>query len=226
MIYKITLVFLLITASVLSVSAYDSLFFQRIFNLDQKQLNSEIKELEREEKERKSQIEYHLTIGMLYYMQATNGKKTAGKAIFHLETYLKIHNDVLIKAYLGSCYTIYGGDEGNLAYITEGLALIDKACSEQPDNYLVRMNRINTALGSPNFLYIKRKELVHRDIEHLLKLVYEQKPDRKLQGEILFTKALIFLKERKKEEAVKLLEEIIGKYPENREAREKLEELL
>lgn len=222
---KTSILLLLFLAGAMLLSAANEGKTEHFFSLSPEKVQSEIKSLKKQEKERKNEPAYQRTMGLLYYVQAAGGKKSAEKAIKWFEKYLNSTDDQLIKAYLGTCYTIYGGDTLNLAYVSKGYAIVDEACEAAPDNYQVLATRINGALGAPAFLFMKRKELVNKDLVHLQELFAKQKITGEQHAGTLVMLAEVFLKEKENGQARELLEKIVKEYPANEDAKKLLQGL-
>ncbi|MBN2534627.1 MAG: hypothetical protein JXB88_17215 [Spirochaetales bacterium] len=169
----------------------------------------EIKTVETQLEKDPENYEILYKLGVLYHDIAAEYKEqVSGQAVTLLEKAYAIKKVPVIKAYLGSAWTLVARDSVNpivkIDAVSKGMKLIDEATGEEPDNVLIRMIRIQNSYELPDSF--ERGECVKKDLEYLLK-VYRKKPEV-FRNEydpayIFLYQALYLIKEKKLELAYK-----------------------
>ena len=116
-----------------NLQALDSGWITRNLNLDKVQLLEEINYLKSELKKDKYNSELLAQIGICYNNLCQLNEKKSNDSINYLERSLKIKNDPIVKAYLGSAYSLRGKEKLDLGAVNKGLKIIDEAYNESKD---------------------------------------------------------------------------------------------
>lgn len=149
--------------------------WQGLHSLDEKGLTKKIDEFEKELDE--NQDDYHLlkAIGIAYHIKATGDAETfAPKALQVLEKTHKINpEDPVALCYLGSTTTLMANTTWNpikkSSYANKGIAMMDKAVRNDPDNVSIRLTRAFNSKGMPDFM--DRKSIAIEDFEYLVTML-------------------------------------------------------
>ena len=207
--------------------SFDSIWLGRISSLSTKLLTEEIKQLEKDAKNTQDLACITAKIGICYHMIALETGKNADTSIKKLQKSLSLHNDPLVKAFLGSAMTLKGNEKQDLGILGQGLLLIDEARNESPDNISILLLRVSNGAGMPDFIleYNKRLGLLNADIQHSEKMYAEGTLPVEMFVEFKYLKSKLVLKEKKLNEATQIWNEIITGFPDSKFARLSAQEL-
>ncbi|HBD94939.1 MAG: hypothetical protein A2015_08280 [Spirochaetes bacterium GWF1_31_7] len=222
---------LLVCLTLLSIGcmmySIDGSWVGTINGLSTKLLTEQIKLLEKQSKNTKDLAGVTAKIGICYHMIALETGKNADTSIKKLQKSLSLHNDPLVKAFLGSAMTLKGNEKQDLGILGQGLLLIDEARNESPDNISILLLRVSNGAGMPDFIleYNKRLGLLNADIQHSEKMYAEGTLPVEMFVEFKYLKSKLVLKEKKLNEATQIWNEIITGFPDSKFARLSAQEL-
>jgi|GEM_PF-6884127 len=157
--------------------------------------------------------EKYAQLGLVYHFQCNNGERKAKTAIHYLEKALEIKKNHIINAYLGSAYTILGGEsesvKDKIDYVNKGIEIMDKEYNDHPNDYAIAVLIISNSLELPDIIFHRYKTA--SDILEKLEAGIK-KYDRSKQATILFLKGYALFKKGKKREALNIWQDITLKY--------------
>lgn len=196
-----------------------------IFSLEQlsgryySQLNKEelIKEIEKVQSETNEFVKY-AKLGFIYHFLSEKGEKKAQNAIDNLTLALNhYNNNYIIKAYLGSAYTLLANEKEEkaiqLKFANQGIKILDQIYNDNSSDYEINILYISNSIALPNNLFsrlINAVEAVDKMVSNINEYDDEQK------AEIYYLKAVTLFLSAQELKAIKLWKNIIKKYPNSR----------
>lgn len=218
---KIKIIFTLLILLYFSTNLF-SYDYQKLLDItkkDLKEIEVEVKKLERKIKTNKNNAEMNAELGFYFYTMALYEKLTAAKAVKYFEKSYELEKDILIKGIIGLSYVLRAQEEANLGYLDKGFKILDEACDECNENVYVKSillsYRISYNLDIPEFVYPRRIEIIKKDIAEMEKLNKEGKLSDIDYVYILYDKIRFLKKERSENEAEDVINIILINYPDH-----------
>jgi tetratricopeptide (TPR) repeat protein len=146
-----------------------------LHQLTEAQLADKIAQLHKQLESEPTRYTTLQTLGIAYHLQAERDpKKALPRAVeFLSRAYALDARDSVTMVYLGSATTMLARTTDDpmrkMAYVTEGIALMDKAVRRDPDHLAVRLLRGLNAARLPAALH--RSEVAIEDFEHVVGLM-------------------------------------------------------
>ncbi|HOV13528.1 MAG TPA: hypothetical protein PK771_04525 [Spirochaetota bacterium] len=190
----------------------------KISEVEQKELEKEIKVLEKELKNDKSNYEIITKLGFCYHFLSIKGKKVAQKSINSFEESLKIKEDNLIRAYYASAVGLLGGEKMDLTYLNKCFKIMDEVLEKDPENESVLILALTNSLAMPDFVFPKREPVAKKSLETLEKMYSENKLSEGFYPVVLLKKGDFLLKQKNLTDAKKTWKEIVEKFPDTKSA--------
>lgn len=217
---KIITVFLFLSFLVPLFSSIDESWIGKISEASTKDIEKEIKLLEKELKSDKTNHEIITKLGFSYHFLAITGKKAAQKSINYFEESLKIKEDNLIRAYYGSAIGLLGGEKLDLGYLNKSFKIIDDVILKDPENVSVLILALTNGLSMPDFIYPKREPVVKKILDTFDKMANEKTLDEGYFPLILLNKGAYLLKQKDLANAKLMWKEVVAKYPDSKQTKE------
>jgi hypothetical protein len=121
-------------------------------------------QLHKEEKALKDQsdsYEKNLKLGLVYYFLASIAKEDAMKSVQYLELALTMKNNDVIRSYLGSAWTIAGGQAPNvfdkMKYVNKGTGMLDESYKTLGGEYSFLVLYVTNNLALPDNIFHRYK---------------------------------------------------------------------
>lgn len=173
--------------------------------------------------------EKYTKLGIIYHFLSSNGEKSAQKSIYYFNKALELNDNYLVRAYLGSAYTLLGDESNNpikkINSVNKGIKIMDEVYNLNPNDYMVTVLIVSNCLELPNFIF-HRLKLAIKLVDKLYDKINSY--DYNKQAEIIFLKAMTLKLQNKKEEALKLFKIIIKDYSDSNYvelSKEKIKEI-
>ena len=187
---------------------------------------NELKKYESEILSNKDSYEKFAQLGIIYHYQCKFKEKKAKTSIYYLEKALEIKYNYIIKLYLGSSFTILGGQskavKDKIGYVNKGTKILDEVYEEHQDDYITSVIVASNSLKLPDMIFhrLKVADKIISNMESKL-----SKYNNEEKAKIKYLRAYYLFKKNKKSDSLNIAEEIISNYT-GTEAEQQAKELI
>jgi len=197
------------------VFSLDDEWLKNIREANNSKINSELTQLQNNLKKDKNNPDIYAMIGICYHIKSERGEHVASKAIDYLNKSIKIKYDPFVDCFLGSAYTLKGGEKKNLNSLNGGFKIMDQAFQNDPENLgviiLILSNGVSE--GIPYFVFNNRLVFLESLFEVVDKLNNQNKIISEDYLNLEYLKSLFFLKKEDLKSAISLWKKIVEENP-------------